>query len=55
LKKLIQSEVSSTVKDPASLQGKTVTVLGVITLQSTGSPPPKAKPVSVQPLTVKAS
>jgi predicted lipoprotein len=54
LKKLIQSEVSSTVKDPASLQGKKVTVLGVITLQSTGAPPPKAKPVSVQPLTMKA-
>jgi len=55
LKKLIQSDVASTVKDPASLQGKKITVLGVITLQSTGSPPPKAKPVSVQPLTVKAS
>jgi predicted lipoprotein len=55
LKKLIQAEVKSSVKDPAALKGKKVTVVGVISLLYTGAPPPKAKPVNIQPLTIKAA
>ncbi len=54
LKKLMQAEVSSAVADPAALQGKKVTVVGVVSLVDTGSPPPKAKPVNIQALSVKA-
>jgi predicted lipoprotein len=55
LKKLIQTELRSAVKDPATLKGKKVTVVGVVSVLDTGSPPPKAKPVNVQPVTVKAA
>ncbi len=55
LKKLIQAEIAPSVKDPASLKGKKVTVVGVVNVLDTGSPPPKAKPVNVQPLQIKAT
>jgi predicted lipoprotein len=55
LKKLMQAEVKSGVSDPASLKGKKVTAVGVIIVLSTGAPQPKAKPVNVQPLSVKAA
>lgn len=54
IKKLIQADIASSVKDPASLEGKKVMLVGVISVQDTGSPPPKAKPISVQPLSLKA-
>ena len=55
LKKLIQSGAKSEVSDPTGLKGKKVTVVGVIDVPTTnGAPPPKAKPVNVQPLSVKA-
>ncbi len=54
LKKLMQAEVGSSVGDPAALQGKKVTVVGVLSVLDTGAPPPKAKPVNIQPLSVKA-
>lgn len=53
LKKLILADVASTVTDPAGLEGKKIMVVGVISVQDTGAPPPKAKPVSVQPLSLK--
>ncbi|MDX6320433.1 MAG: hypothetical protein QOF52_291 [Propionibacteriaceae bacterium] len=55
LKKLIQAELSSSLEDPAALKGKKVTVVGVISVLDTGAPPPKAKPINIQPLTVKAA
>lgn len=54
LKKLILADLASQVSDPASLKGKQVTVVGVISVLTTGGPPPAAKPVNVQPLTVSA-
>ncbi len=55
LKKLIQDGVKSQVSDPTSLKGTKVDVVGVIDVPtSNGEPPPKAKPVNVQPLSVKA-
>lgn len=55
LKTLIQNGVKSDVSDPASLKGKRVDVVGVIDVPTTdGAPPPKAKPVNVQPLSIKA-
>lgn len=54
LKKLIQNEVKSAVSDPASLKGKKVEVVGVIDVPlSNGDPPPAAKPVNVQPMTIE--
>ena len=54
LKKLIQAEIAADVSDPAALEGKKVDVVGVISVQSAGGkPPPEAKPVNVQPLTLK--
>jgi len=55
LKKLIQADLSSSISDPAGLKGKKVSVVGVVNVLVTGSPPPKAKPTNIQPLTVKAS
>lgn len=56
LKKLIQAEIKSSVADPAALEGKKVEVVGVVSVVSSGgAPPPKAKPVNVQPLTLKAT
>jgi predicted lipoprotein len=53
LKKLILAELSSSVDDPASLKGKEITLLGVISVLDSGGPQPKAKPVNVQPVTVE--
>ncbi len=53
LKKLMQAEVSSEVSDPGSLKGKKITVVGVINVLATGGPQPKAKPVNIQPLSIK--
>ncbi len=56
LKKLMTAEVKSGAGDPSSLEGKKVEVLGVISIVSSGgAPPPKAKPVNVQPITLKAA
>jgi predicted lipoprotein len=55
LKKLIQAQLKSDVKDAAALTGKKVTVVGVVNVLDTGSPPPKAKPINVQPVTVRAA
>lgn len=52
LKKLIQAQVKSTVKNPAALTGKHISVLGVVSVLDLGSPPPKAKPVNIQPVSV---
>jgi predicted lipoprotein len=54
LKKLMQAGVKESVTDPASLKGKQVTVLGVISVQNNGAPQPKPKPVNVQPITIEA-
>ena len=56
IKKLMLADLQSSVPDPASLQGKKVTVVGVVSVTSTGGGPvPRAKPVNVQPLTIEAS
>lgn len=52
LKKLMQASVQEGVGDPAALKGKQVTVLGVISVVGEGAVP-KAKPVSIQPVSVK--
>lgn len=52
LKKLMQAAVSDSVGDPVALKGKQVTVLGVINVVGEGAVP-KAKPVSIQPVSVK--
>lgn len=54
LKKLMQAAVQKEISDPASLKGKKVTVLGVISVQNNGAPQPKAKPVNVQPIKIEA-
>jgi predicted lipoprotein len=55
LKKLMQQQVKSGVSDPASLKGKKVSGSGVVVVLSpTGAPPPPAKPVNVQPVTIEA-
>ena len=55
LKKLMQQQVKSGVSDPASLQGKKVSGSGVVVVLSpTGAPPPPAKPINVQPVTIEA-
>jgi predicted lipoprotein len=54
LKKLMQQQVKSGVSDPASLKGKKVSGTGVVVVLSpSGAPPPPAKPVNVQPVTIK--
>jgi predicted lipoprotein len=55
LKKLMQEQVKSGISDPASLKGKKVSGTGVVVVLSpSGAPPPPAKPVNVQPVTIKA-
>ena len=55
LKKLMQEQVKSGVSDPASLKGKKVSGSGVVVVVSpSGAPPPPAKPVNVQPVTIEA-
>ena len=53
LKKLMLASVESSVPDPASLKGKRVTVLGAVGVQATGSTVPRAKPLNVQPVSIK--
>ncbi len=54
LKKLMQDQVSSGLSDPASMSGKKVDVVGVVSVSSaTGAPPSKAKPVNIQPISIK--
>ena len=56
LKKLMLDDLQSSVADPASLQGKRVDVVGVLGVTTTGGAPvPRAKPVNVQPVSVKAA
>ena len=56
LKKLMLADLQSSVSDPKSLQGKQVDVVGVVSVTTTsGGPVPRAKPVNVQPLSVKAA
>lgn len=54
LKKLILTDAKKSVSDPASLQGRSITVVGVTSVIDSGSPPPAEKPISVQPLTIQA-
>jgi predicted lipoprotein len=55
LKKLMQEDVKSSISDPASLKGKKVSGTGVVVVLSpSGAPPPPAKPVNVQPVTIEA-
>ena len=55
LKKLMQEQVKSSVSDPASLNGKKVSGTGVVVVLSPGgTPPPPAKPINVQPVTIEA-
>lgn len=53
LKQLMLDEVKSA-GDPSSLKGKEVTVVGVTNLTNASGPVPKAKPVNVQPVSIKA-
>lgn len=56
LKQLMLADVASAVPDAASLQGKQVEVLGVVSVITTsGSPVPRAKPVNVQPVALKVA
>jgi predicted lipoprotein len=55
LKKLILADLDSSVADPAALKGKKVDVVGVISVIGSGSAVPKAKPINIQPLSVKAA
>jgi predicted lipoprotein len=55
LKKLMQQQVKSGVSDPPALKGKKVSGTGVVVVLSpSGAPPPPAKPVNVQPVTIEA-
>ena len=51
LKKLMQAAVAEGVGDPGALKGKTVTVVGALSVVGEG-PPPKAKPVNIQPVSM---
>ena len=53
IKKLMQAGVQQSVADPASLQGKQVTVTGVISVLNNGAPQPRPKPVNVQPVSIE--
>ncbi|HEY0238065.1 MAG TPA: DUF2291 family protein [Friedmanniella sp.] len=56
LKKLMLADLQSSVPDPKSLQGKQVDVVGLVAVTTTsGGPVPRAKPVNVQPLSIKAA
>ena len=54
LKKLMQAAIQNGIGDPTAQKGKQVTVTGVISVADDGSPQPKAKPVSIQPVSVEA-
>lgn len=53
LKKLMLADLDAAFNDPESLKGKKVTVVGAVNVQAIGTTVPKAKPVNVQPVTVK--
>ena len=53
LKKLMLAKIESNVADPASLQGKEVTVLGALGVQSSGKAVPAAKPLNVQAVSIE--
>jgi len=55
LKKRMQAAVKPVAKDPASLQGKKVTVVGAINQLDTGAPAPAAKPVNIQPISLEVA
>jgi predicted lipoprotein len=52
LKKLMQRKVAQ-LGDPAALKGKEVTVEGVVPLIVSSGPPPAAKPVNLQPVSIE--
>jgi predicted lipoprotein len=54
LKKLMTTEVQA-LGDPATLQGKSVTVVGAVNVAATGNTVPVPKPVNVQPVSIKAA
>jgi predicted lipoprotein len=54
LKKLMLAQIEAGVPDPASLQGKEVTVLGALGVQTTSNAVPRAKPLNVQPISIEA-
>ena len=53
LKKLMQAEIKSGIRDPASLKGKKVTVVGAIGVIGAGTSVPKPKPVNIQPVSIE--
>ena len=55
LKKLMLAEIKSGVADPAAAKGKKVDVVGAVSVLVTGGPPPAAKPVNIQPITVQVA
>ncbi|MGI8459438.1 MAG: DUF2291 family protein [Propionibacteriaceae bacterium] len=55
LKKLMIDNVDQSLADPASLKGKKVTLLGVVSVQVIGNTVPKPKPINVQPVTIEAA
>ena len=55
LKKLIQSETVAPLGDPAALKGKQLEFVGVIAQQGPSNRIPTAKPINVQPVSLKAA
>jgi predicted lipoprotein len=53
LKKLMLADINDNIDDPKTLKGKKVTVLGALGVQVIGATVPRAKPVNVQPVSVK--
>lgn len=54
LRKLMQAEVGK-IGDPTALQGKTVKVVGPVSILATGNTVPVPKPVNIQPVTIEVS
>jgi predicted lipoprotein len=54
IKKLMLASIESSVPDPAALEGKEVTVVGALGVQSSSASVPRAKPLNVQPVTIEA-
>jgi len=55
LKKLMLTEINSSIDDPKSLKGKEIAVLGALSIQGAGTEVPRAKPLNVQPISIKVS
>jgi predicted lipoprotein len=53
LKKLMLAEINSSIDDPKSLKGKELTVVGALNIQGAGTSVPRAKPLNVQPISIK--